>query len=70
MIVIKVTFIMNLNTSADNIDDFGRFATLKDSVNRKIAKSYIEKLEKTEISAFKLSLKIDEMLRGFILENS
>lgn len=69
MIVIKVTFFMNLNTSADNIDDFGRFTTLKDSVNRKIAKSYIEKLEEAEISAFKLSLKIDEMLRRFILEN-
>ena len=35
-----------------NIDDFGRFSSLKEKVNREIAKAYIEQLEGEQISAF------------------
>lgn len=63
----KLSDFMSLNVTADNIDDFGRFTALKESVNREKAKAYIEKLEKTEVSPFKLSLKIDNLLRAFII---
>ena len=36
---------------------------------RDIAKAYIEQLEGEQISAFKLSMKIDSVLRAFILND-
>lgn len=60
---------MKLDITEPNIDDFGRFSTLKEKVNREIAKGYIEKLEGEQISAFKLSMKIDSVLRTFVLSD-
>lgn len=60
---------MKLDITEANIDDFGRFSTLKEKVNREIAKGYIEKLEGEQISAFKLSMKIDSVLRTFVLSD-
>ncbi|MGN0740504.1 MAG: HsdR family type I site-specific deoxyribonuclease [Treponema sp.] len=60
---------MKLDISELNIDDFGRFSALKEKVNREIAKSYIEQKEGKEISAFKLSMKIDSVLRTFVLSD-
>ena len=60
---------MKLDISDSNIDDFGRFTALKEKVNREIAKAYIEKQEGEQISAFKLSMKIDSVLRAFVLSD-
>lgn len=60
---------MKQDISETNIDDFGRFSALKEKVNRDIAKSYLEQKEGTQISAFKLSMKIDSVLRAFILSD-
>ena len=61
---------MKQDVSETNIDDFGRFATLKEKVNRDIAKAYLEQKEDAQISAFKLSMKIDSVLRAFIRRSS
>lgn len=60
---------MKQDISETNIDDFGRFSALKEKVNRDIAKSYLEQKEAAQISAFKLSMKIDSVLRAFILSD-
>ena len=60
---------MKLDITESNIDDFGRFSSLKEKVNREIAKAYIEQLEGEQISAFKLSMKIDSVLRTFVLSD-
>ena len=60
---------MKQDISETNIDDFGRFGALKEKVNREIAKAYIEQLEGEQISAFKLSMKIDSVLRTFVLSD-
>ena len=60
---------MKQDISETNIDDFGRFSSLKEKVNREIAKVYIEQLEGEQISAFKLSMKIDSVLRTFVLSD-
>lgn len=60
---------MKQDISETNIDDFGRFSSLKEKVNREIAKAYIEQLEGEQISAFKLSMKIDSVLRTFVLSD-
>ena len=58
---------MKQDVSESNIDDFGRFTSLKEKVNRDKAKEYVEKKEGSAVSAFKLSMKIDSVLRSFIL---
>lgn len=63
----KLSDFMKLNLTENNLDDFGRFSELKESVNREKAKSFIEQKEGTTISAFKLSMKIDSVLREFVL---
>ena len=60
---------MKQDISETNIDDFGRFSALKEKVNRDIAKAYLEQKEGSQISAFKLSMKIDSVLRTFILSD-
>lgn len=60
--------LMKLNINEDNINEFGRFDKLKETVNKKIAKIYFDELDSTHYPIFKINQKIDEILRKFILE--
>lgn len=51
-----------------NINEFGRFDKLKESVVRSKAKEYFEKMTGKVIQNRKIPMKIDEILRKFILE--
>ncbi len=53
-------------TEAD-INEFGRFDQLKAVVNREKAKAYFEALEGRKLTDRKVSMKIDKLLRGFLL---
>lgn len=59
---------MSYHVSEDNINEFGRFDVLKASVNKTTARSYFEKLEKETIPARKIPMKIDSILRRFVLD--
>lgn len=59
---------MKLNINEDNINEFGRFDKLKETVNKKIAKIYFDELDSTSYPIFKINQKIDEILRKFILD--
>tara|TARA_B110000211_G_scaffold177903_1_gene201118 strand:- start:140 stop:3292 length:3153 start_codon:yes stop_codon:yes gene_type:complete len=51
-----------------NINQFGRFDNLKATVDIDKAKAYFESIEGSTIPPFKLRIKVDKHLQGFILE--
>lgn len=49
-----------------NLNEFGRFDALKDSVDKAKAKIYFEKQDGVIIPPFKLNIRIDQFLKQFI----
>lgn len=58
---------MNSGVNEGNIDDYGRFAALKNTVDKTKAKEYFEKLEGQTIPPFKINIKIHNLLQSFII---
>lgn len=58
-----------MNTGIDdaNINEFGRFDALKASVDKAKAKAYFEALENTNLSVFKVNIKVDKLLQDFVI---
>ena len=59
---------MQLKVTEANINEFGRFDKLKETVDRATAKAFLETLEGTAIKPFQINMKLDQVLRRFILE--
>lgn len=59
---------MQLRVTEANINEFGRFDKLKATVNRENAKMLLETLEGAVIKPFQINMKMDQILRKFILE--
>ena len=59
---------MQLKVTEANINEFGRFDKLKATVDRATAKVFLEALEGTTIKPFQVNMKLDQVLRRFILE--
>lgn len=55
------------NVNEKNLNDFGRFDALKESVDKEKAKVYFEKQDGVTIPLFKLNIRIDRFLKQFIL---
>ncbi len=51
-----------------NINEFGRFDALKATADKKKAKAYFEAVEGGNIIPPKIPVKIDKLLRDFILQ--
>ena len=66
----KLRNLVNSNVDDGNINEFGRFDDLKRTIDINKAKEYFEKIEKKEIQIFEVNLKIDKLLRKFIIEGS
>lgn len=49
-----------------NLNDFGRFDALKDTVDKAKAKAYFEKQDGVTLPLFKLHIRIDQFLKQFI----
>jgi type I restriction enzyme R subunit len=64
----KLREMMNLKLTEANINEYGRFDSLKDTVDRAKARAYFEWKQGAAISPFKASNLIDEFLRKFLLE--
>ena len=60
--------IMSLKLNENNLNEFGRFAELSNTVDKEKAKEYFEKVEKTKILPFRVKMKADNLLRDFILK--
>lgn len=65
----KLRNLMNLNITKQNINDFGRFDDLKNSVDKAKAKTYFENLEQQTMSQFKVNMKVDYFLRNLLINS-
>ncbi|PKO08102.1 MAG: DEAD/DEAH box helicase [Chloroflexi bacterium HGW-Chloroflexi-2] len=63
----KLENLMNVGPTEANINEYGRFDDLKKTVDRDVAKAYFEAVEGTSIPAFRLSIKIEKLLKDFII---
>lgn len=53
-----------------NLNDFGRFDALKETVDKTKAKTYFEKQDGITISLFKLNIRIEQFLKQFIFSRT
>ena len=64
----KLKEIMNLNVTESNINDYGRFDDLKNSVDKIKAKVYFEEKEGCKLPIPKVNIKVHNLLKDFILK--
>ena len=62
----KLISLLNDSVNEKNINNFGRFDALKNTVDKAKAKVYFEKLDGLNIPPFKLNIRIDQFLKQFI----
>lgn len=63
----KLQEMINSAVTETNLNDYGRFDALKESVDKEKAKEYFEALEETVIPPFKINMKVHNLLKEFIL---
>lgn len=63
----KLRAIMDIRATDANINEFGRFDALKATADKKKAKAYFEFIEGVSVIPPKVPMKIDKLLRDFIL---
>ncbi|MGL5254072.1 MAG: type I restriction endonuclease subunit R [Brevinema sp.] len=63
----KLRDMLDRNLTENNIDEFGRFTNLRDTVDKEKAKLYLDAKYQPNLSPFKINYKINEILRKFIL---
>ena len=63
----KLRAIMSLKLVESNLNEFGRYDELKQTIDKKKAKDYFEKIEGIKIIPPKVITKADILLRDFIL---
>lgn len=64
----KLRVIMNSNINEININEYGRFDDLRNTVDKNKAKIYFEKLTGQPIPAFRINMKIQNLLQDFIIK--
>jgi type I restriction enzyme R subunit len=64
----KLRLLIDSNLNKSNINQFGRFDLLKNTVDKQKAKVYFEKLEGKTIPPFKINIKVQNLLEKFIVE--
>jgi type I restriction enzyme R subunit len=64
---VKLRDMMSLKLTEDNINEYGRFDALKNTVDRAKAKVYFEKGGET-VPPFKVNVRVDALLKRFLLE--
>ena len=65
----KLREMMSLKLTEANINEYGRFDSLKDTVDKEKARIFFEKQHSTAVSLFKVNQYIDSYLRKFLLED-
>ncbi len=63
----KLRTLMELPVTDANLNEYGRFDELKETADKEKAKAFFEKQEGRRIPLFKVNIKLDELLRRFIL---
>ncbi|PTT66910.1 MULTISPECIES: type I restriction endonuclease subunit R [unclassified Chryseobacterium] len=65
----KLRLLMSSGLTEANINEYGRFDELKNTVDKIRAKEYFEKMEGKTIPAFKVNIRIHNLLQKFIIED-
>ena len=65
----KLRELMNRQVTEATINEFGLYDELKETVNKTKAKAHFESIENTTIPAFKVNIRVDSLLRQFILDS-
>jgi type I restriction enzyme R subunit len=65
----KLQNLMRDNITELNINEYGRFDELKATVDRDKAKAYFEKIEGKKLPDFRISIRIDQLLKDFITKD-
>ncbi len=63
----KLNALLSDQVTDANINEYGRFDALKDSVDKAKAKVYFEQCDGENLSVFKVNMEIDKLLSRFIL---
>lgn len=63
----KLREIMGLRVTEVNINEFGRFDNLKATVDKQKARNYFEKVEGKKLIPPKVNMKVDKLLRDFVI---
>ena len=63
----KLENLMNAGITEASINEYGRFDDLKETVVREKAEEYFVSTEGTKVPALRLSIKIEKLLKDFIL---
>jgi type I restriction enzyme R subunit len=66
----KLVALMNTHVTELNLNEFGRFDDLKATVDRQKAKIYFEGLEGKELALFRINIRIEKLLRDFIIRET
>lgn len=64
----KLNALLAVKVTSDNINEFGRFDELKAGVDKDKAVAFFERLEGKRVPVFKVNIKVDALLRKFIIE--
>jgi type I restriction enzyme R subunit len=63
----KIETLMKAAVTTANLNEFGRFNDLKNTVDKAKAKAYFEQRDGVTIPTFKVNIKVDQLLQDFIL---
>lgn len=63
----KLRALMGTGITEANINEYGRFDSLKCSVDTRKATAYFEKLEGQSLPAFKVNIKVHNLIQAFII---
>ncbi len=59
--------LISANVKENNINEYGRFDKLMESVNTTIAKKYFKNTQNTDLATSRVIIKVDGLLRNFII---
>lgn len=60
---------LDAHVTESTIDEYGRFTTLKASVDQQLAQAYLEQREGRSMPRIKVNIEVDKMLRAFVLRD-
>ena len=63
----KLNALLSTRITDSNINEYGRFDALKDTVDKVKAKDYFERRDGASLSVFKVNMEIDALLSQFVL---
>ena len=63
----KLTELMNAHVTKDNINEYGRFTALKDTVVKEKAAHYFSEIDGKTMPMFRVNNRVNEFLMDFIL---